>query len=104
MAGLTGETAEPDFDFIEHDRKMFFGEGPFNLFRSLVRTLEKEDRVKISDRKVIKLYKLIRTHAFLAHGGEVRPEDIAIVRFTSDNPDDAARISEKVSTLLNLRS
>ena len=104
MAGLTGETAEPDFDFIEHDRKMFFGEGPFNLFRSLVRTLEKEDRVKISDRKVIKLYKLIRTHAFLSHGGEVRPEDIAIVRYTSDNPDDAARISEKVATLLNLRS
>jgi hypothetical protein len=41
----------------------------FAEFRRIVRTLETEDKVLVSDRKLVKLYKVIRTRAFLLRAG-----------------------------------
>ncbi len=84
------------------DRDRFFPSDVYALFKRILKTLEKEDRIEISDRKVIKLYKLIRTRAFLIHGGVVTKEDLVLLRYVADRIQDFAPVREKVDTLLRL--
>lgn len=84
------------------DRTKYFPKEVYALFKRIIKTLEKEDRIEISDRKVIKLYKLIRTRAFLFHGGVVTKEDLILLRYVPDRIQDFAPIRDKVDTLLRL--
>ena len=66
---LIGHTDSDGSD--EHnDRALFFPPEVFREFQRLVKTLVREDRIFISDRKLVKLYKLFRTRA---SGGKGRP-------------------------------
>lgn len=87
---------------VHGDRARYFPDDVFVLFRRVLRTLEKEDKVEISDRKVIKLYRLIRTRAFLFHGGTVTREDLSLLRYIPDRLQDFQPIREKVDLLLRL--
>lgn len=84
------------------DREKYFPQEVYVLFKRIIKTLEKEDNIEISDRKVIKLYKLIRTRAFLFHGGVVTKEDLCLLRYIADRIQDFAPVREKVDTLLRL--
>ncbi len=88
--------AEPD------DRKKFMPDDVYELFKAILRTLEKEDRVQVSDRKVIKLYKLLRTRAFLIHGGAVRKEDLTLLRYIGDRDADFLPVRRKVDAILKI--
>jgi MoxR-like ATPase len=87
---------------ISRDRKRYFPDEIFDLFKRIVRTLERENRVVVSDRKVIKLYQLIRARALLFHGGAVRREDLTLLRYVGDRNEDFAALREKVDALLRL--
>ena len=52
----------------QNDRNLFFPEDVFREFQRLVKTLVREDRIFISDRKLVKLYKLFRVRAWLLSG------------------------------------
>jgi MoxR-like ATPase len=82
----------------------FFPEPALVLFKRIIKTLQREDQLEISDRKVIKLYKLIRTRAFLFHGGEVTKDDLVLLRYIPDRLQDFAPVREKVDALLKLES
>ncbi|MCB9642604.1 MAG: AAA family ATPase [Myxococcales bacterium] len=86
----------------QNDRKRYFPDEVYALFKRIIKTLEKEDRIEISDRKIIKLYKLIRTRAFLIHGGVVTKEDLVLLRYVADRIQDFGPVREKVDTLLRL--
>lgn len=86
----------------QDDRSKYFPKEIYALFKRIIKTLEKEDRIEISDRKVIKIYKLIRTRAFLFHGGVVTKEDLTLLRYVPDRIQDFGPIREKVDTLLRL--
>ncbi|MGF1527344.1 MAG: AAA family ATPase [Candidatus Competibacterales bacterium] len=79
-----------------------FPEGEFLLFKRILNTLAKEDRISVTDRKVIKLYKLLRAWAFLDHGGGVRRADLRLLRYIADRLQDFAPVREKVDSLLQL--
>src|SRR5215468_11019641 len=49
----------------QNDRQVFFPGEVFDEFQRLVKTLVREDRVFVSDRKLVKLYKLFRVRAWL---------------------------------------
>jgi len=91
-----------DRDDGTSDREKYFPQEVYLLFKRIIKTLEKEDHIEISDRKVIKLYKLIRTRAFLFHGGVVTKEDLVLLRYIPDRLQDFAPVREKVDTLLRL--
>lgn len=84
------------------DRKRYFPEDMYALFRRIIKTLEAEDRIEITDRKVIKLYKLIRTRAFLIHGGTVGKDDLSLLRYIPDRLADFTPVRDKVDALLRL--
>jgi MoxR-like ATPase len=74
----------------------------FAEFRRVVRTLESEDKVFISDRKLVKLYKVIRTRAFLFHGGAVRTDDLSLLGYAGNRRQELGAVQEKVKALLAL--
>jgi len=104
MAGVSEATPGGDEDEsrIQRDRERYFANDLFDLFKRVIRTLERENRVVVSDRKVIKLYQLIRARALLFHGGEVRLDDLSLLRYLGDRNEDFAAIREKVDALLRL--
>ena len=55
----------------QNDRQLFFPEDVFREYQRLVKTLVREDKIFISDRKLVKLYKLFRVRAWLFSGGTV---------------------------------
>ena len=55
----------------QNDRQVFFPAEVFDEFQRLVKTLVREDQIFISDRKLVKLYKLFRVRAWLFTGGTV---------------------------------
>jgi len=106
MAGVGEGARRGDDDAadspIGRDRRRYFPDDVFDLFKRVIRTLERENRVVVSDRKVIKLYQLIRARALLFHGGAVRREDLSLLRYVGDRNEDFAALREKVDALLRL--
>lgn len=108
MAGVAegGAAGRTDGDAasgpVARDRRRYFPDDVYELFKRVIRTLEREDRVVVSDRKVVKLYRLVRTRAFLFHGGAVRKEDLVLLRYIGDRSEDFAALREKVDSLLRL--
>jgi MoxR-like ATPase len=87
---------------LEEDRKRYFPDEVFSLFRRILRDLEHHERVEVSDRKVIKLYKLLRMRAFLMHGGVVTRDDLVLLRYIGNRDQDFSVVRAKVDALLQL--
>ncbi len=82
------------------DRQTFFPAEVFREFQRLVKTLVREDRIFISDRKLVKLYKLFRIRAWLFTGGTVSREDLRLLAYLGETHQEMALLREKVPTLL----
>jgi MoxR-like ATPase len=84
------------------DREQWFPTAVFAEFRRVVRALETEDKVLVSDRKLVKLYKVIRTRAFLMHGGAVQTPDLSLLAYVGNRRHELPAVAEKVRALLGL--
>lgn len=87
---------------IERDRDRFFSAELLGELRRMIRTLVREDEVFVSDRKVVKLYRLIRTHAWLTHGGAVEKSDLALLSYIGESKAEIDLLEDKVPRLLGL--
>ena len=84
------------------DRDLFFREEIMREFRRVIRTVVREDEVFISDRKLIKLYRLLRTRAWIFHGGAVEREDLSLLAYLGETPAEIDLLEEKVPRLLGI--
>jgi MoxR-like ATPase len=85
------------------DRQLFFPAEVFKEFQRLVKTLvHGQDPIFISDRKLVKLYKLFRIRAWLFTGGTVSYDDLRLLTYLGENVREMAMLREKVPTLLGL--
>ncbi|MCC7495708.1 MAG: AAA family ATPase [Fimbriimonadaceae bacterium] len=98
LSGLSSGAPEG----VAADRARYFPPAVFDLFRRMLAGLEAEDLVEVSDRKVIKLYRLLRTRAFLYHGGEVRPADLRLLRYLGEDEEKFALVRERVDQMLRV--
>ncbi len=94
---LSAAAADP-----AEDRARWFPAPVFAEFRRVIRALELEDRVTVSDRKAVKLYRLIRARAFLHHGGAVRHDDLSLLAYVGNRRHELAPVAQKVRALLSL--
>ncbi|MFL5328742.1 MAG: AAA family ATPase [Gemmataceae bacterium] len=83
-----------------NDRALFFPPEVFREFQRLVKTLVREDKVFISDRKLVKLYKLLRVRAWLFAGGTVSRDDLRLLAFIGESHREIELLREKVPLLL----
>ena len=82
------------------DRSLFFPDDVFREFQRLVKTLVREDRIFISDRKLVKLYKLFRVRAWLLSGGTVSRDDLRLLAYLGETLQEIEHLREKVPLLL----
>jgi MoxR-like ATPase len=87
-------------DGEQNDRQLFFPADVFREFQRLVKTLVREDRLFVSDRKLVKLYKLFRVRAWLLTGGTVTRDDLRLLAFLGETHQEMALLREKVPALL----
>lgn len=90
----------PAGDGESNDRRVFFPPEVFREFQRVVKTLVREDRIFISDRKLVKLYKLLRTRAWLFSGGTVARDDLRLLAFLGETHQEMSLLREKVPALL----
>lgn len=84
------------------DRDVFFRDELLREFRRVVQTLTREDGVFISDRKLVKLYRLLRTRAWIFHGGAVERQDLQLLSYLGETREEIDLLEEKVPRLLGL--
>jgi MoxR-like ATPase len=86
----------------QRDRDLYFKEDLLRELRRLLKTLVREDDVFVSDRKVIKLYKLLRTRAWIIHGGAVERQDLQLLSYLGETREEVDLLEDKVPKLLGL--
>ena len=79
---------------------MYFPAEVFREFQRLVKTLVREDKVFVSDRKLVKLYKLFRVRAWLFSGGSVSREDLRLLSYLGETHQEIELLRDKVPRLL----
>jgi MoxR-like ATPase len=84
----------------QNDRQLFFPADVFNEFQRLIKVLVREDRVFVSDRKLVKLYKLFRVRAWLLTGGTVTRDDLHLLAYLGESHQEIELLREKVPLLL----
>ncbi|MCA9173658.1 MAG: AAA family ATPase [Planctomycetales bacterium] len=84
----------------KNDRQQFFPDEVFREFQRLVKTLVREEKIFISDRKLVKLYKLLRVRSWVFTGGAVSRDDLRLLMYLGETPEEMALLREKVPTLL----
>jgi MoxR-like ATPase len=84
------------------DREVYCSSELLRELRRVLKTLVREDGVFVSDRKVVKLYRLLRTHAWIVHGGAIERSDLRLLSYLGDTRDEIDLLEEKVPRLLGL--
>ena len=69
-------------------------------FKAFICVLADEWKVEITDRKLIKLYKLILTQAFIFNGGNVTREELKILCYCGNNFSDVRKIRNYIEERL----
>ena len=82
------------------DRHQFFPDDVFREFERLVKTLVREDRIFISDRKLVKLYKLLRVRSWLFSGGTISLDDLRLLSYLGETHQEMDLLAEKIPNLL----
>ncbi len=98
---LARRTIGPDGKELR-DRELYFSDELLRELRRVIKTLVREDGVFVSDRKVVKLYRLLRTHAWIVHGGAVERADLRLLSYLGETRDEVDLLEEKVPRLLGL--
>ena len=84
----------------QNDRQVYFPAEVFREFQRLIKTLVREERIFISDRKLVKLYKLFRVRAWLLSGGTVTRDDLRLLAYLGETHQEIELLREKVPALL----
>jgi MoxR-like ATPase len=80
-----------------HGKPMMGTKEVTGLFESLIKTIEHEEKVLMTDRRLVKLAKLVLTDAYL-HGtsGHVEPENMYVLAYAGHNRRDLSRLEDRV--------
>lgn len=102
LAFLMSRTDAGSGGHEQRDRDLFFREDLLHEMRRVIRTLAREDGVFVSDRKVVKLYKLLRAHAWLLHGGAVERDDLRLLAYLGETREQLDVLEDRVPRLLGI--
>lgn len=84
----------------QNDRSIYFPQDVFREFQRLVKTLVREDQIFVSDRKLVKLYKLFRVRAWLFSGGTVSRGDLKLLAYLGETHREIEHLKQRVPALL----
>jgi len=74
----------------------YFPEPVYLEFKRLLKTIIHDFEIEISDRKILKMYKLLRTRALLKRGGTVEAEDFSLLVHLGNHEEEMELLKEKL--------
>jgi MoxR-like ATPase len=86
----------------QNDRQVYFPKEVFVEFQRIIKTLVREDKIFVSDRKLVKLYKLFRIRSWLFTGGAVTRDDLKLLQYLGETHREIELLRKKVPQLLGL--
>lgn len=87
-------------EYADTGEDRFFGKSLYLEFKRLIKTILHDFEVDISDRKLIKLYKLVRAKALFERGGGVEREDFRILIHLGNHSDEIDYLQERMVEIL----
>ncbi len=72
-----------------------------SAFKALIYVISEELKVEITDRKLIKLYKLILTQAFIFNGGTVTHEELKLLSYCGNSFSDIKKLKDYIEERLD---
>jgi MoxR-like ATPase len=87
------------------DRKTALSENMIKKMKSLIKVLQKENNIVVSDRKLIKLYKLIRINSWLRNhdsDGKIENEDLKLFSYLGDSIKDVEILETKIPNIIDV--
>lgn len=84
-------------------RDHFFPPAVMMEWRQLITAFELDLGLYVSDRKLIRLYRLLRGAALLDGRSAVRREDLLLLRFLAQRPDEHELLTERLERALDLK-
>ncbi len=100
MTYLFGQKHSSNGEVDQTDRQLFFPDEVFREYQRLVKTIVREHRIFVSDRKLVKLYKLMRIRAWMFSGGTVTRDDLKLITYLGESHQEMELLREKVPLLL----
>ena len=98
---LFAQKEKKNRDDEKNDRERFFPEDVFNEFQRIVKTLARAHQIYVSDRKLVKLYKLFRIRAWLLSGGVVTRDELKLLTYIGDTHQEIELLRKEVPTMLS---
>lgn len=89
-------------DEEQNDRQKFFPADVFREFQRLVKTIHREYKIVVSDRKLVKLYKLFRIRSWLFEGGTISHDDLRLLTYLGDTHQEMSILHEEIPKLMGL--
>tara|TARA_Y100000589_G_scaffold103657_1_gene97961 strand:+ start:1721 stop:2686 length:966 start_codon:yes stop_codon:yes gene_type:complete len=87
-------------EFAETGIDPYFSKSLYFEFKRIIKTILHDFEVSISDRKLIKLYKLVRAKALFERGGGVEREDFRILMHLGNNSDEIEYLQQRLFEIL----
>jgi len=84
----------------QNDRQVYFPQDVFDEFQRLIKSLVRDQKLFVSDRKLVKLYKLFRVRSWLFTGGAVTRDDLRLLAYLGETHREIELLRDKVPELL----
>ena len=84
----------------QEGRDPLFPEPVFLEWKRLLKTIIHDFEIELSDRKILKMYKLLRTRALIKRGGTVEAEDFSLLTHLGNHEEEMDFLKEKLPSVL----
>jgi MoxR-like ATPase len=86
----------------KNDRQLFFPPDVFREYQRIVKTIVREHKIFVSDRKLVKLYKLFRIRAWLFSGGTVSLDDLRLLMYLGESHQEITLLRNEIPKMLQI--
>jgi MoxR-like ATPase len=87
-------------EFTQTGKDPFFSNAMYLEFKRIVRTIRNDYEIPVTDRKLIKLYRLIRARALFMRGGGVERDDFSLLIHIGNQSDEIDFLREKLEQII----
>ncbi len=97
------EFFEKKFKKPEEDMELFLSQETLSLLRKIISTIKNELKIFISDRKIIKIYKLLRVYSTIKQDkkdGSIGLKSMAILKYIGEEDEDFDRLENNVNDII----
>lgn len=82
------------------EKDQLFPESAYLEFKRLLKHIIHDFEIELSDRKILKMYKLLRTSALIRRGGTVQSEDFYLLTHLGNDEEEINLLKEKIPSII----